>query len=239
MARAPRARPQTFARLCISSRNARRREADSSRRAACRRVFRISIAAASALGMRRLIERLGFRTPCLVQRRPRAFELRQHAGSLGDKVLERADRPHREEQCLRLAFASAAEAAQDFHDRGALAFEFAAPNGDVLSAVVAATQLPPAVDAPRDLEGGRVLADAVPVPPRALGSRPPRSPAARSDESLRPATRRASRASRPAPSAARRAAQASLPRPSARPDAAGQRAAAESPPPARGPRSAL
>ena len=117
------------------------------------------MAALLSLALRRRIERLGFRAPGLVQRRSRALELRQHARALRDEVLERACRSYWEEQFLWLDFARTAKPAEDCGDRVALAFEFALANGNVLGAVVAAAQFAPAVDAPRDLKGGRVLAD--------------------------------------------------------------------------------
>ena len=116
---------------------------------------------APGVGPRRLLERLGQPGLRLFQRRPRGLEPRFDPRAPGDQILERADGPDRKQQSLRLGFALAAEPAQDVLDRVALRSELALPHGDVRSAVVAAPELAPGVDAAGDLERRRIPADSL------------------------------------------------------------------------------
>ena len=111
-------------------------------------------------GLRRLGLGFGERDPGLVQRRARGVQFRLHARTLGDEVLERADRAYGKNEVLRLCFSGAAEPAEDLRNRVALSVAFAAANGDVLGGVVAAARFAPAVDAGCDAKGGRIVADA-------------------------------------------------------------------------------
>ena len=116
---------------------------------------------APGVGRRRLLKGLGQPGLRLFQRRPRGLEPRFDPRAPGDQILERADRPDRKQQSLRLGLALAAEPAQDVLDGVALRGELALPHGDVRRAVVAAPELAPGVDAAGGLERRRIPADSL------------------------------------------------------------------------------